>query len=92
MKGMKVSLTPCFCSKPAALALAQADDAGHVDFVDGVDVGAMATLSDHALGDDGAHAAEGDHLPVRGHLRRAAAARRSGFAAGAGAAGPVPCC
>ena len=37
------------------LALAEAGDARHVDFVDGVDVGAGAAALDHALGDDGAH-------------------------------------
>ena len=45
-----------------ALAIAETRDAGHVDFVDGVDVRADALALDHALGDDGAHLGEGDHV------------------------------
>ena len=44
------------------LALAEADDAGHVHLVDGVDVGAGADALDHALGDDGAHFGHGDEV------------------------------
>jgi len=41
---------------------AVAHDASHVDLVDGVDVGADSHALRHALGDDGAHAGEWDHL------------------------------
>ena len=44
------------------LALAEADDAGHVHLVDGVDVRADAHALDHALGDDGAHFGHGDQV------------------------------
>ncbi len=44
------------------LALAEADNAGHVHFVDGVDVRAGADALDHALGDDGAHFGHGDEV------------------------------
>ncbi len=50
--------------KAGLFAVAQADDAGHVDLVDGVDVGADAHALDHALGNDGAHLGEW-HLSSR---------------------------
>ena len=42
--------------------LAQADDAGHIDLEDGVDVRAGVLGLDHALGDDAAHFGHGDEL------------------------------
>jgi hypothetical protein len=44
------------------LTLAQADNAGHVHLVDGVDVRADLHALHHALGDDGAHLGERHHL------------------------------
>ena len=66
------------------LAVAQARDARHVDFVDGVDVGADAHALDHALGNDGAHA--GERHQLRWDLRAPPAVRQPfGAAACAGA-------
>ena len=48
------------------LALAKANDAGHVDLVDGVDMRAGADALGHALGDDGAHFGLGTRSPVSG--------------------------
>jgi hypothetical protein len=44
------------------LALAEADDAGHIHLVDGVDVGAGADALDHALSDNGTHFGHGDEV------------------------------
>ena len=53
------------------LALAQANDARHIDFVDGVDMRADRHALDHALGDDGAHFGERNQAARCGlrHLR-----------------------
>ena len=57
--------------KGGFLPLAEADDAGHIHLVDGVDVGAGADALNHALGDDGAHLCHGDEVACerRRHLR-----------------------
>ena len=64
------------------LAVAQARDARHVDFVDGVDVWADTHALDHALGNDGAHAGERDQFAGLSAAVRRTLGRRS--AAGGG--------
>ena len=81
-EGHEGELDAVLLLEAAALPLAQADDARHVDLVDGVYVRADGYALDHAVGDDGAHAAERDDGARQGRNRR----RRRRWCGGRGGA------